>query len=85
MGALTSLNLSANRLGPDPTTWNKDKGKYYVASTSSFLTKEEAFSGVAALAGAIRDMGALTKFDISKNDLRAEGAKIIANILPKCT
>jgi hypothetical protein len=31
------------------------------------------------------DNRALAKFDISKNDLKAEGAKIIAAILPKCT
>jgi hypothetical protein len=37
------------------------------------------------LADAIKNNGVLTKFDISKNALRAEGAKIIAAILPKCT
>jgi hypothetical protein len=42
-------------------------------------------SGVIAIADAIPDMGALTKLDISENVLRAEGAKIIAAILPKCT
>jgi hypothetical protein len=42
-------------------------------------------SAVTALANAIPDMGALAKFDISKNGLKAKGAKIIAAILPKCT
>jgi hypothetical protein len=41
--------------------------------------------GVIALFDYIKNNGALTKFDISTNDLRAEGAKIIAAILPKCT
>jgi hypothetical protein len=35
-------------------------------------------SGIIAIADAIPDMGALTKFDISKNDLMAEGGKALA-------
>jgi hypothetical protein len=65
MRALSWLNLSGNGLAPDPKTWNEGKGKYYVASTSSFIAKEEAFAGVVALAGAIKNMGTLTKLDIS--------------------
>jgi Ran GTPase-activating protein (RanGAP) involved in mRNA processing and transport len=37
-----------------------------------------ARTGITALANAILDMGALTKFDISKNDLRAEGGMALA-------
>jgi hypothetical protein len=36
------------------------------------------FTGVTALANAIPDMGALTKFDISKNNLIAEGGMLLA-------
>jgi Ran GTPase-activating protein (RanGAP) involved in mRNA processing and transport len=35
-------------------------------------------SGVVAIADVIGDMGALTKFDISSNDIRAEGVKALA-------
>jgi Ran GTPase-activating protein (RanGAP) involved in mRNA processing and transport len=38
-------------------------------------------SGVIAIADAIPDMGALTKLDISKNILRAEGSQALAGAL----
>jgi hypothetical protein len=37
-----------------------------------------ARTGIIALANAIPDMGAMTKFDISLNDIRAEGGKVLA-------
>jgi hypothetical protein len=37
------------------------------------------------LAVAIKDMGAMASLNIASNELRAEGAKIIAFYLPKCT
>jgi hypothetical protein len=80
-GALSSLNLSANSLAPDPGTWYEDKGKYYVASTSGFITKEEAFAGVVALTNSIKDMGAMTSLNLASNELYAEGAKIIAEAI----
>jgi hypothetical protein len=42
-------------------------------------------SGVVALADVIPGMGAMTSLILASNDLRAEGAKIIAACLPKCT
>jgi hypothetical protein len=78
---LTSLNLSTNSLGPGPETWNKDQGKYYVASTSSFITKEEAFSGVAALAGAIRDMGGLSVANVMGNNIGKEMLSMLQDIM----
>jgi hypothetical protein len=81
MGALTSLNLSANSLGSGPATWNKDQGKYYVASTSSFITKEEAFSGAAALAGAIREKGALSVANVMGNNIGKEMLSVLQDIM----
>jgi hypothetical protein len=37
--------------------------------------------GIITLAGAIRDMGALTSLDLSANDLYDEGAKIVAEAI----
>jgi hypothetical protein len=44
-------------------------------------------SGLIALATSIRDMGAMTSLSLSlaSNSLGVEGAKIIAEFLPKCT
>jgi hypothetical protein len=44
-------------------------------------------SGVIALADAIPDMGAMTSLNLAANNLRAEGAKIVAEAIKvtKCT
>jgi Ran GTPase-activating protein (RanGAP) involved in mRNA processing and transport len=92
-GALSVLNLASNNLGGLvlPQGWSKDwkadySGQEYTHTDGSKQDQHPGKpEGIIALAIAIPDMGALTKFDISKNDLRAEGAKIIATILPKCT
>jgi Ran GTPase-activating protein (RanGAP) involved in mRNA processing and transport len=46
-------------------------------------TAYDDMSGVTAVAKAISGMGALTQFDISKNNIRAEGGKVLAEAL-KC-
>jgi hypothetical protein len=94
MRALTFLNLANNSLAElvlskgwtttgdgffDPIVFKHADGREQKDDPGS---KPE---GIIAIASAIPDMRALTKFDISKNGLRAEGAKIIAAILPKCT
>jgi hypothetical protein len=43
------------------------------------------FTGITALANAIPDMGAMTSLNLASINLRVEGAKIIAVVLPKCT
>jgi Ran GTPase-activating protein (RanGAP) involved in mRNA processing and transport len=42
---------------------------------------EDDMSGIIAISGAIPTMGALVKFDISNNALRAEGTKVLARAL----
>jgi hypothetical protein len=37
--------------------------------------------GPAAIANAIKDMGALTSLNLSSNDLKAEGGKIVAEAI----
>jgi hypothetical protein len=43
--------------------------------------------GIIAIANAIRDMEAMTSLNLASNDLRAEGAKIVAEAIKvtKCT
>jgi hypothetical protein len=43
------------------------------------------FTGLEALADAIRNNGAMTSLNLASNELGVEGAKIIAACLPKCT
>jgi hypothetical protein len=69
---ITELNISSNtRLGvnSDYDDFDGDHGP------------EEDVSGVIAIADAIPDMEALSKFDISSNALRAYGAKALATAL----
>jgi Ran GTPase-activating protein (RanGAP) involved in mRNA processing and transport len=71
-GALTSLNISSNKLVPEwlkQECWNEGRGGYFDRSTSAFRSKEEALSGVIALAGAIKTNGALTSLDLRRNDI----------------
>jgi hypothetical protein len=83
-GALTSLNLAANNLGQIvlPEGWSgPDNDCEYKDPDGECHYQVPAGSkpeGIIALANAIRDMGALTKFDISTNSLYAAGAKALA-------
>ena len=52
-----------------------DISSNYLGVASNY---EPDMSGVIALADAIPDMGAMTKFDISSNEIRAEGGKALA-------
>jgi hypothetical protein len=53
-------------------------GKRIVEIYSDGDIKVQDISGVIALADAIKDMRALTSLDLSSNDLKAEGGKIVA-------
>jgi hypothetical protein len=91
MGALLVLSLESNNLRADSGKALAEalKGNQVITELNigdtNLANGGTDMSGVVALADAIPDMGALTTFDISKNDLSAEGAKNIAAILPKCT
>jgi Leucine-rich repeat (LRR) protein len=65
---ITELNISSNRLGQED--FYSDYG--------------DDTSGVIAIADAIPDMRAMTSLNLASNDLRIEGAKIVAVVLPKC-
>jgi Leucine-rich repeat (LRR) protein len=86
-GALKSLDISSNNL-----VGKKGTGRYETvdAEYSDESDEEEEimepdFSGIIAIANAIPDMGAMTSLNLASNGLGAEGAKIIAAFLPKCT
>jgi hypothetical protein len=61
------------------------KAKYKSRTDDEDYCYETDVSGVAAIAGAIKDMGAMTSLNLASNKLGVEGAKIIAACLPKCT
>jgi hypothetical protein len=87
--ATTSLNLASNSLGGLvlPAGWTKDwmyvqfEG-YGYKHTDGREQKDppegSKAEGIIAIANAIPSMGAMTKFDISSNDIRAEGGKALA-------
>jgi hypothetical protein len=87
MGAMSSLNLADNAIGGyfDSNGFHATpEGTDFILShTLPFLSL--SMSGPAAIAGAIRDMGAMTSLNLASNELGIEGAKIIAACLPKCT
>ena len=62
---ITELNIANNHLGKVGTAWDA----------------ESDMSGLIAISSAIPTMGALEKFDISDNDIRAEGARALAEAL----
>jgi hypothetical protein len=93
-GALTSLDLSYNKLGTlvSPGGWSSTPGdpwKYRHTDGRKTDTKPEGEEfkpeGIIALADAIKDMGAMTSLNLASNKLGVEGAKIIAACIPKCT
>jgi hypothetical protein len=95
MGALTALDVSNNCLGEivlvDGITHCKaDSGKmlYWDKDNKSLGEKLPPGCGppgIIVIANAIPDMGAITSLNLASNSLGIEGAKIIADILPKCT
>jgi hypothetical protein len=75
MRALLSLNISDNQLvGKKGTGRFTEKTCYSDGDTDDEAEEitEPDFSGVIAIANAIPDMGALTKLDLSSNDIGAE-------------
>jgi Ran GTPase-activating protein (RanGAP) involved in mRNA processing and transport len=88
-GELTVLNLASNNLGARvlPEGWSKGSGKHdahgsfwyrHANGTEQKTHPGEKPEGVIALANAIPDMRAMTKFDISSNNIRAEGCEALA-------
>jgi hypothetical protein len=74
-GALALLDLSSNMIGGHFKCYHDDgSGLGYGGYTA---TPE----GPKAIVDAIKDMGALTKFDISGNELREEGTSALAEAL----
>jgi hypothetical protein len=93
-GALTSLNISNNRIGwlsvPDGWETKKDNGDYQVFKPPGGKWAKDAppgakAEGIIAIANAIPDMRALTSLNLASNIFGVEGAKIIAAVLPGCT
>jgi hypothetical protein len=83
MEALSSLNISSNKLVPYtlPKGWNTQDGQYFSRIGLIADAPPEGsiadLSGVIALADAIHNMGAMTKLDISSNNLYAAGCKAL--------
>jgi hypothetical protein len=96
MGALTSLNISENylfaegaKLLAEALKINQIMTALLNISTSSVTYNGKKYgdmSGVAALAGVIPGMGALTSLNLSSNFLKAKGAEIVAEAMkvPNC-
>ena len=93
MGALTSLNVSNNNLGEmvlpsgwEQTAFSTDPSRNVFKHTDgrkvhgSYPSGSEP-RGAVVLANAIKNNGALVKFDISNNRLSAEGGKALAGAL----
>jgi Ran GTPase-activating protein (RanGAP) involved in mRNA processing and transport len=82
-GAMSSLNFADNAIGGyyDHTGFHATpEGTGFILShTLPFLSL--SMSGPAAIADAIENMGALLHFDISNNDIRAEGGKALVEAL----
>jgi Leucine-rich repeat (LRR) protein len=80
MGALLSLNLSSNGLGQLPSGWSAHVDP---DSQETFYAKEGNapqwvhLGGIGIIASAIKDMRALTKLDVSENNLHADGGKAL--------
>jgi hypothetical protein len=90
MGALTSLDISKNRLYAEGTKLlaealksNQIMTALNISSNSmTFNGKDHTdMSGIAALADAIHGMGALSSLDLCKNNLGDKGAKALAKQL----
>ena len=87
-GALSILNLAENNLGElvIPAGWTEDYDEdeevlYRHTDGTEQKGNPGKPEGIIAIANAIPDMGALTSLNLSSNDLRAEGAKIVAEAI----
>jgi Ran GTPase-activating protein (RanGAP) involved in mRNA processing and transport len=96
-GALTSLDISSNRIAPieavkksevpswsigDEVEHGGQKGEaVYWRGNPSDYIGFFDISGVAAITNAIRDMGAISTVNLLKNDIGIEQAKALAGIL----
>lgn len=82
---LRSVVIRNNELVPEwfeQECWNEKKGGYFDTSTGAFRSKEEALSGVIAVADAIKANGALVNLNLSNNRIEgAEAGKALADAL----
>jgi Ran GTPase-activating protein (RanGAP) involved in mRNA processing and transport len=85
-GAMASLNLSSNNLvinkwrakdNDNRSPWVHLDGRTQRGKRPIDLD----VSGIVAIANAIKDMGALTSLDLSSNNLKDEGGKIVAEAI----
>ena len=91
--ALSVLNLAENQLGKLvlPEGWTEDYDSVEDEDVYKHTDGREQTDnpgkpeGIIAIANAIPDIGAMTSLNLASNDLRVEGAKAIAVVLPKCT
>jgi hypothetical protein len=69
---LTSLNLSSNGLTGE--YGDEMSGNTEISAVIRYRTTPDIhFAGIAALANAIPDMGALSKLDVGENNINAKG------------
>ena len=80
MGTLSHLDVSSNNLGSLPDGWEYSRdsqrpGEFYNRPQNKWAKELPAGvqSGGAIIANAIKDMGALTKLDISNNNIEQGG------------
>jgi hypothetical protein len=90
-GALSALSLKSNNLRADGCKALAEglKGNQVITelniADNNLADCGYDMSGVVALADVIPGMGAMTKFDISSNDIWAEGGEALAAGLKKAT
>jgi hypothetical protein len=94
-GALSVLNLASNNIGELvlPRGWSEGwkadlSAKEYTHTDGSKQDQHPGKpEGIIALANAIPDMGAMTSLNLASNNLRAGGAKVVAEAIKvtKCT
>jgi Ran GTPase-activating protein (RanGAP) involved in mRNA processing and transport len=81
-GAILKLDISNCLLRTQGTKFLAEALKGNQVMTELNISSNQVYwddkSGVIAVTDAISDMGTLTKFDISKNEIRAEGGKLLA-------